>query len=894
MKKAVKRRTSISKVPIGSELVSEIQVVRELWYNEDSCKGAYLVEMESGDRVSIKGDFHAQLVPNLDYEIHGIVGEFKGSKQITVEYYKTIQPQTRHAMIALLKSVPGIKTKATALYELYQQDCLDVLRNDPERIIKEAKVMRKWAYKAQEYLLFELDGEEYITKLMNYGLTIKEAKTLYEKYKDEVLKVLEENPYILTQKVRGFGFNKCEKIAHEMRFDMYSPYRIEAGIVHCLELATQSGHCFLPGNQLVHEVVQLLQRQDAFIHSQHIFPVLQQMLDQGEVCIEKERVYLKRYHEMEQEVCEKITRLTTGLALRSKEEVEEALNRVLAREPELVLEDKQREAIIEANMKRGGVFVLNGHAGTGKTFTLRLLIEVYHELASVEKSLVDIDGILDLCQDEEEISQLVAAIVEGYAEEVQSLKELGKTSEARALECLYEEIEEEDDIFEFLRQILLVCEGKHIQSHLPENNVIATFQQQVKSRLKKPTKKKSKKIDPNNVLYLAPTGKAAKVMSKATNQPASTIHKGLHYDVVTHDFKHGEGDPLIQDVIVCDETSMLDLWLFNKLLKAIKPGTKLILLGDTNQLPSIGAGNVLKDLLESQVVDNVTLTIVKRQGLLSDILKNAKNILEGQIIQNYDETNDAYFIQKNNPADIQDVILNQIEELLKDPEYTIDEIQVLSPMRKGPLGTNMLNYLIQQRFNPGVDDRSEYAVTFESPIGYGESEKITLYFKRGDRVINIKNNYELVFCEQNEDGDYVENEELGTGITNGECGFITDIIYEEDDDTGKPTKIFIVKYEEGFAKYRVNELENLLHAYCMTIHKSQGSGWKAILFPVHSSHYHMLENNLIYTAWTRSRIFAMAVGNESTLRKAVQTFKAVTRYTTLAPRLKYEKSKHGL
>ena len=455
MKKAIKRRTSISKVTLGSEIISEVQVVREFWYNSESCKGAYLVEMESGERISIKGDFHSPLIPNLEYEIHGILGEFKGSQQIEVERYRTIPPESRHSMIALLKSLPGINKKATTLYELYGKECLEILKTDPERVIKEAKVLKKWAKKAQDYLLYEMDGEEYIAQLLTYGVSIKEAKKLYQHYKEEVLTVIGENPYMLSRELKGFGFNKCEKIATEMKFNLYSPYRIEAAILHTLEEATQAGHCFLPGNQLVKEANDLLQRQDARIYPQHIYPSIQALLDRGEIVIEKQRVYLKSYHEMEKYVCEKLIRLTSRLTPRSVEEVEEALATVLEREPDLNLEDKQREAIINANLKRGGVFILNGHAGTGKTFTLRLIVEVYQELLRRDQESVDMDELLDLCEDEEELNTLIAAIVEGYAEEIEALKEQGKILEAEALEKLYDQVEEPEQLLDFLQQILL-------------------------------------------------------------------------------------------------------------------------------------------------------------------------------------------------------------------------------------------------------------------------------------------------------------------------------------------------------------------------------------------------------------------------------------------------------
>lgn len=884
MNKGLKRKLSLAQSELGSPVSMTVGVIKEFWYSEENCKGAYLVESPTGERISMRGEFHRPLLPDLEYEITGIIGQFKGSKQIEVEHYKSLPPKTRYGMIAFLKTITGINKKAIDLYQAYGTECLEILKTDPERVIKEIGILRKWAYKAQEYLLYEVDGELTITELLNYGVSIKEAKKLYQAYKEEVIEVLKENPYVLSQKLKGFGFNKCEKIANEINFNMLSTYRIQAAIFHVLEDATHYGHCFLPGNLLVQEVVNLLQRPDIYIYPQHIYPVIQDLLNQGELVVEKERVYLKEYHEMEKYACEKLTQLTSRALTRTQEEVEEALSRVLAREPDLVLEERQREAVIRANLKRGSVFILNGHAGTGKTFTLRVIIAVHEELLQMEKSAGNLEDLLEACETEEELEALVEAIVAGYTEEVQALKDQGRGAEAEALETLYEQVEGEEDLLMFLNRILTVCEGSFIKARLPE-----TLSLDAKPSHRK-KEKKMKRL--TNALYLAPTGKAAKVMARATQQDASTIHKGLHYDPTTHRFKHDETDPLRQEVIVCDETSMLDLWLFNQLLKAIKPGTKLIFLGDTHQLPSIGAGNVLKDLLDSQVIDHVTLNIVKRQGLLSDILKNAKNILEGKMIRNYNETNDAYFINQTNPAAIQETILEEMAKLLKRPEFTMDEVQVLSPMRKGPLGTNMLNYLIQQRFNPDPDHLAEHADTFTCQTSYGVNETLTLYFKTGDRVINVRNNYELVFCEKTDEGNYEENERLGIGITNGECGTIADIIYEEDEDSEELVKTIVVQYEEGYAKYRTSELDNLLHAYCLTIHKSQGSGWKAILFPVHPSHQHMLENNLIYTAWTRSREFAMVIGNEYTLSRAIQTFKAITRYTTLAPRLKYEKLKY--
>lgn len=384
------------------------------------------------------------------------------------------------------------------------------------------------------------------------------------------------------------------------------------------------------------------------------------------------------------------------------------------------------------------------------------------------------------------------------------------------------------------------------------------------------------------IMVFAPTGKASKVASKSTGMDCITVHRGLGYNP-QGGFEYNEDNPLQADIIVCDESSMLDISLARYLFSAIKAGTKVILMGDTKQLPSVGAGNVLKDLIESNIVRVITLNVIKRQGLLSGVIKNANNIIEGKMVRTYEDTKDAYVIKRQTIKGCQKAIVDSIKRLLQFNEYTLDEIQLLIPQRKGSLGTYLFNYLLQEEFNPGNNNNKVLSKKFEArPDETSSSIEFKLYFKKGDKVIHIKNNYDIEHYIKLPTGHYKKIDK--TGITNGECGVIEDIITIPGKQKGDETTRIIVRYEDIYVFYddNFNELE---HSYALTIHKSQGSAWKAVIIPVMTQHWNMLDANLLYTAWTRARKFGVIVGSEKALRHAIATHKSRNRYTNLKERL---------
>ena len=789
-------RINLDHYEIGEEIELNVVPEKEFSFEPNKGWGSYLVTFNRSDKVGISGIFSEPLVMGTEYTIKGEVASYTDKKQmkrkqIKVHFCKKVFPLKKEGVKRFLKLIPGIGVKKSQqIFQTYGVESLMVLKNDPERVSMDIpSISLNQAQKIQRYLELEFEGQEIVAELMGYDIHAKSAAYLFNKYKDDVLSMIEENPYFLIGKVkdkqgRDFGFIKSEKIAQTIGFSPTSTYRVEAGIYHILKQALyQQAFCFLELKELILQTQQFLSTHQSPIGYDVIADVVASLIENEELVYEESRIYLKKVHEEECAVAQKVVSLMSEGYSYTQEEVEEVLNELLKDEPHIQLETKQREAVIEANRLKSGLFILNGAAGTGKTFTLKW--------------------------------------------------------------------------------ILKVKEAMH----------------QKKQRF-------AKKKRPLASIHLAPTGKAAKVMARSLDKPTHTIHRGLKYNPTEHQFEHDEYNPLEVDLLMCDETSMVDLSIAKSLFDAVLNGTFVIFLGDVNQLVSVGYGNVLRDLIASNVCSMVTLDVVKRQGALSDILKNAYRIIDRLPIINYNETNDAYFIERQTPESIQATIMTSIQRLLNRENFTLEDIQVLSPQRTGPLGTNMLNYLIQNTFNPTIDPYQQLAVEFEITTNY-QTHLYALHFKTNDKVIHIKNNYEMKFYEKTSQGEYKELEKI-QGITNGECGVIEEIVMETDpENEDKKVPVVIVRYEEGYVKYFKADLNELLHAYCMTVHKSQGSGWKAILCPISFLHLHMLDYHLIYTAWTRSMEFALFVGDYRALEQGVQEDKELFRRSTLAKRIQF-------
>ncbi|MBQ2921658.1 MAG: ATP-dependent RecD-like DNA helicase [Tyzzerella sp.] len=371
-------------------------------------------------------------------------------------------------------------------------------------------------------------------------------------------------------------------------------------------------------------------------------------------------------------------------------------------------------------------------------------------------------------------------------------------------------------------------------------------------------------------IYLAaPTGRAAKRMTEATGYEARTIHRMLELGYVPEGddnrmhYGRNEENPLEADVIIIDEMSMVDLPLMNVLLRAMVVGTKLILVGDKDQLPSVGPGSVLKDLIESHCFPVVTLNKIFRQAKESDIVVNAHKINRGEEVILDNKSKDFFFLKRNDANTIISVVLTLIQKKL--PKY-VDadpfDIQVLTPMRKGMLGVERLNTIMQQYLNPPDPKKAEKE--------YGDK-----VFRVGDKVMQIKNNYQLEWEIATKYGLVVDN---GVGVFNGDIGRITDI--------NNYTETMEVEFEEKKkVKYSFELLEELELAYAVTIHKSQGSEYPAVVIPLLQGPRQLYHRNLIYTAVTRARKCVTLVGSDSTFQEMICNVNEQNRYTSLAEQI---------
>ena len=370
-----------------------------------------------------------------------------------------------------------------------------------------------------------------------------------------------------------------------------------------------------------------------------------------------------------------------------------------------------------------------------------------------------------------------------------------------------------------------------------------------------------------DIFLAAPTGRAAKRMSETTGFEARTVHRMLELNGGAEGsggFERDESNPLEADVIIVDEMSMVDISLMCSLLKAISVGTRLILVGDVNQLPSVGPGSVLRDIIQSHACNVVMLTKIFRQASTSDIIVNAHKINHGEEVALDNKSMDFFFLKRYDA----DVIINVVLQLIKQklPKF-VDaspyDIQVLTPMRKGLLGVERLNGILQRYMNPPANDKVEKE--------YGST-----VFREGDKVMQTKNNYQLAWEIRTKYGLTVDK---GLGIFNGDMGIIRQI-----NDFAEQ---MFIEFDEGrMVEYPYKLLDELELAYAITIHKSQGSEYPAVVIPLLSGPMMLMNRNLLYTAVTRARKCVTLVGNEVTFQQMIQNTSQQKRYSGLCDRLK--------
>ncbi len=364
------------------------------------------------------------------------------------------------------------------------------------------------------------------------------------------------------------------------------------------------------------------------------------------------------------------------------------------------------------------------------------------------------------------------------------------------------------------------------------------------------------------IALAAPTGRAAKRMSEACGMEAKTLHRLLEYGGEEGDFARTQDNPLEMDTLIIDEMSMVDIFLMRSVLRALVPGTRLIMVGDSDQLPSVGAGNVLRDILDSGTIPAVELTEIFRQDEKSMIVYNAHRINHGEAPRLNAKGSDFFFERAASPTDAAQKIVALCADRL--PKFLgldpVKQMQVLSPTKKGECGVWMLNQMLQSQFNPSASHKSERV--------RGDTT-----FREGDKVMQTRNNYQLKWKKE---GVFAWEE--GQGVFNGDIGFITAI------DTQERT-VEVQFDDDRIATYEGGDIDDLELAYCISVHKSQGSEFPVVVMPAVGGPPMLLTRNLLYTAVTRARRMVMIVGREAAIDQMIRNANTRKRYSALCWRL---------
>ena len=684
------------------------------------------------------------------YTHHPVYG-----KQFQISSFVEKIPEDTYAMERYLGSgaIKGIGAALAArIVRRFGEDTIRIVEEEPERLAEVKGISEKKAREIAAQVTEKTEMRKAMIFLQKYGISLNLGAKIYQKYKDSLYTVLQENPYRLAEDISGVGFKIADEIAARIGIHADSDYRIRSGMLYTLLQASGEGHTYLPKEQLFARCAKLLGVDESYMEK-HLMDML---LDRKLVMQEKKGekiIYPSQYYYLELNTARMLCEL--NICCPEDENIVEKRIAAIEKETGTVLDEMQKKAVTEAASH--GLFILTGGPGTGKTTTINAIIRFFE----------------------------------------------GEGAELR---------------------------------------------------------------------LAAPTGRAAKRMTEATGYEAQTIHRLLELNGMPEDdrsagavhFERNAQNPLEADVIIIDEMSMVDIHLMHSLLLAITAGTRLILVGDENQLPSVGPGNVLRDIIHSGCFPVIELTKIFRQASESDIVVNAHKINRGEPVEIHNKSRDFFFLKRYDADMIIRVVIALIQDKL--PRYVNArpfEIQVLTPMRKGLLGVERLNQMLQRYLNP--QDGSKKEKTLGDRL-----------FRQGDKVMQIKNDYQM---EWEVRGRYGIPVEKGIGVFNGDTGILREI--NEFAETAE------VEFEDGrFATYSFKQLEELELAYAITIHKSQGSEYPAVILPVLSGSQMLLNRNLLYTAVTRARKCVTVVGSEETFAEMIRNEKQQKRYSALDERIR--------
>lgn len=655
----------------------------------------------------------------------------KYGRQMAASAWKRLVPDTADGIERFLASgaVKGIgPSLARRIVSAFGSQTMAVMEKEPKRLLEIEGIGAKKLAVITESFYEEKQVNDLALDLETHGVSGRYAARLVQKYGEEALYVLTEEPYRMIAEIDGIGFKTADQIALAYGMDPQSPERLAAGLTYVLQDMTQNGHVCIPDRELVYRASLILRAEQLMLRD-----VLTEALAMGQLCADdyggETYVYTLQAYEEERGVAERIREMAAYTPPKPRRHVELFLDR-WQESCQFQLAEGQREAVSQS--LQSGMLVITGGPGTGKTTVVQAIIR-----------LAEQEGL--------------------------------------------------------------------------------------------------------RIVLCAPTGRAAKRLAETTERKAKTIHRLLVPEGFAGGrqvFEYNETKQLPADLVIVDEVSMLDMEMLYHLLQALSPHCRCILVGDADQLPSVGAGAVLHDIIQSEILPVVRLQTIFRQKEGGRIVTNAHLINGGRLpVVNEDE--EFRFVEIEREEQGADVIcrLYAAETAEAGDKFAV---QVLSPMYKNPCGVDNLNAVIQSAVNGPQK-------------GKGEHKAGKMTFRTGDKVMQKQNNYDK-------------------GVFNGDIG---EIFAVQDD-------IVYVRYPEQDIKYEGQEIDEITLAYAITVHKSQGSEYHTVIMTLVNSHGIMLQRNLLYTAVTRAKGKVILVGTKAALRTAVQNVRTSRRFTLLTQRLREE------
>ena len=784
--------------------------VRRITYRDEATQYTVAkleVDMPSGAwpafggprEVTVVGHFPS-LAPGEWLEVEGewyVHGEF--GKQFRVTRYRKAPPVTVQGIERYLASgaVEGIGPKlAKRLVAKFGERTLEVIEKEPHRLLEVEGIGLRKKKAIAKAIRSEQEGREAMLFLQSYGIAQGTAARIYRRYGSDTVALVRENPYRLASEVFGIGFKTADAVAREMGVRPDAPMRAQAALVYLLQQAASEGHVYLPKELLLARAAKL------------------------EVPAAAAEEALARLAEAHQVVVEEVDEAGGGGELRP-------------------VERGTRQASAEQDRTDGSAGRMDGE------ITVPELRQLVYPASLHDAEVEAARRILSLCQGDEPRLELQGAAPDSLRSRALStpLPELAATEGAHGNPALpaggltAEQRRAVAKACEPGRGLVVITGGPGTGKTTTLRTIVATLEAQGRS-----------------YLLAAPTGRAAKRLKEATGRQARTLHRLLEYaggEEGAPRFQRNERNPLDADVVIVDEASMIDLPLAMHLLRALPEKAKLVLVGDADQLPSVGPGNVLRDLLASPAVASVRLTQVFRQAETSRIVVNAHRVQRGLKPLAGGEGSDFFFLHEEDPEKAKELIRDLVARRL--PRYLAcdprTDVQVLSAVRKGPLGVESLNAVLQEALNPSREGGAEVRVGAE-------------LFRPGDRVMQVKNDYDKM-------------------VFNGDIGVVTAV-----DPKERVVEVrFADREDPAPVVYESADLHQLTLAYCISVHKSQGSEYPAVVMPVTWVMPTLMYRNLLYTAITRAKRLVVLVGREDALWAYVRNARAEARFTRLAERL---------